>query len=489
MIRSLLLLNEKFDIQYVDLNKDCYKDFKKHEDALIYFQEHYHFDNAKMENLYSFKTFYPNLLNESETAELDFQVFLDEFLEKNKKIQQKFADAWMYKKVLSIKDPTRLEITDDLIDLVNYQTAIPKEKIRVIFDEAIQFKGKYKVDHILQHEGHINGPWETDEKGDIAFEDKLTLSLLAQKMRDPYSSDIKPAIKMFNKYALKARTAFDLADSLSDDLANDSYSFRQGILYERRIKTDMIKGIQKREKETILSDEPNVIKFKLGNDVLPQDSAVYAIPHMGKVITREDIEEDSKKLAFIMINEQIRSSLSNIPPMLKDTVLEILNSNNDKMLDFKKELSKKYRHVEYNRKDFQFKKLIGALLDSLSGKKLPKSSWDELGLEDIRAANQIVTTHIAKNGLVGDSDGVFEVEKYITTLMTEERKTKLEKALESKTSFISLDSFQEINFLNEIDISRRDPLKTLLDKHPDARIFNEYIKSCAANPYKLRPKM
>lgn len=51
----------------------------------------------------------------------------------------------MYKSVLSIKDPTRAEVTNDLVDLVHYQTNLPKTKIRSIFTDAINFREEVQI--------------------------------------------------------------------------------------------------------------------------------------------------------------------------------------------------------------------------------------------------------------------------------------------------------------------------------------------------------
>ena len=196
MIHALLLNDETFDVKLVDLNQEKYEALRPFADEIKYFQENYHFDISISKNINNFKARYMEdvlrgggdidsdmgVLTEEATSLTDLT---EEFLELNKDIVQKFTDAWMYKRVLEIKDPTRLEVTNDLVDLVNYQTSIPKDKIRKIFDDAIAFKNKHDIDHVIQHEMHANGPWRTDAKGDIAFEDKLTLCLLANKEYNP----------------------------------------------------------------------------------------------------------------------------------------------------------------------------------------------------------------------------------------------------------------------------------------------------------------
>ncbi len=483
MIRSLLLMDEKFNIKLVNLRKTKYKHLREHKDALVFFQENYHFDVSPMNNLYNFFTHYPRIYNVTEPQ--PFDDFLSEFLEKNKTIQQKFSDTWMYKKVLSIKDPTRSEITNDLVDLVNYQTNIPKEKIKTIFDQAIKFKEKYNVNHVLQHEGHINGPWEGDKKGDIAFEDKLTFSLLSQRMVNPYNKEIKHAINIFNNYASKARLAFDLSDNLSSTIANDSYSFRQGLLYDRENKSPVIENMQNKESNLLNRSDEHIIKFKLGNDVLPQDSGVYAIAKNGAIVTREDIEQDSKMLSFILVNEQIKSSISAVKGSQATTenLLAILQANDVTSLKYKQELSQRYRYVEFNRRDQQIKALVDAGIEFLgsSKDKVKKTPTYELSQPDFDIVKKIINNYINTYDYNHFDNGRIDlVGNHIKNIQEDQiaKPTSLENALNDKTThFQTFSDVNDINFLLTVQISKREPIKTLLTKHQDLRMFNQIVEN------------
>ncbi len=492
MIHALLLNDEEFDVKTVDLNKPEYDSLKPFADAMKFFQENYHFDISPERNIWNFKSHYMKeviSLDENgvplnpETKSMT--VLCQEFLDINKDITSKFSDAWMYKSVLEIKDPSYHEVTNDLIDLVNYQTNIPKDKIKKIFMDAIAFKNKYGIDHVIQHEMHANGPWRTDIKGDIAFEDKLTLTLLASKDYNPYSHDINPALDKFNKFQIKARLIFDVSDGLGDSIAQDSYSFRQGMLYDRDQLTDMIAKIQ--EKEDLLEqDGRHVVKFKLDNDVLPPKTAIYGIVKEEVKLAREQIEKHKEMLSFIMLNEQLRTSLHNSPVNLKDTLQEVYDANVPKVIELKEELSKYYEYVEFNRKDDQIKTFLDKAVDIAVFGELPKKEPKKpplilptADMETVENVKKIVDKMIEGASLLRtvEPDHVAMVDKMMSDRMAHAVPTKLEQALErTNNGFNSQEAVSEENFLFDVDIVRKTPVERLLDKHQKYRMFNNLVQ-------------
>lgn len=595
MIRALLLNDEKFNVNYVDLNqleKDGeykYNLIKNKAIELQFFQESYHFDTSAKDNLALFKQYLAeknleklptlnsqnimqngtlseakealieehislnlkstvNIINnkaereftneeidsnedDSNNAEVflnsteeneELELFIHEFLTLNSAIQKKFSDAWMYKKVLEIKDPKRIEVTLDLIELVNYQTNIPIDKIVIIFDEAIKFKEKYKINHIIQHEQHVNGLFEGDTKGDVLFEDKLTLSLLAQRMYDAYNHDEGPAIKLFNREQMDARKAFDLSHYLSDGIANDSYSFRQGILYNRDVKTDLVAGIQNKEAAAGKINEEQIIKFKLDNDILAQDNAVYAISRVGGVITREDIEGDKNKLSFIMLNSQIKNSLELIHEVsVKAAVEQILDSNQEIINQYKTSLAKRYRYIEFNKRDFNVKKIVDIFLKVLTGELtleerleyetrrnkgvapnpqnlIGLSSYVIIGLKDrvgiplesvdakgFDVAKAVVLNYISNFKRLNPKD-VLENEQGLIAIMNETQNsimpTTLELALKDKTkSFSDFTKTEEVNFMYLVEdkklTKKTKPLEAIINKFREHRFVNQLVEN------------
>lgn len=508
MVHALLLNDEEFNVKLVDLNKPEYASLQPYGDAMKFFQENYHFDISPEKNIINFNKRYmsdikPTIEEGQMEPEMESLALLaNEFLELNKSIAQKFCDAWMYKTVLRIKDPSRVEVTKDLIDMVNYQTAIPKERIQKIFDEAIAFKDKYKLDHVLQHEMHANGPWRTDSKGDIAFEDKLTLTMLATKEYNPYSHDITHALETFHRFQIEARLHFDVADGLGDSLAQDSYSFRQGILYDREKITPMIAKIQEREK-LLEKTGRHVIKFKLGNDILPDKTAVYGVLKNKVTLTREDIEDHKAKLDFILLNEQLRNSLHNAPSTLMETLVEIYEANTSKIIEHKEHLAKYYDFMEYNKKEYHIKQFLDKAIDIAIFGELPKREpkaqilpnadvQSVLDVKDIFDNMVKAASSLRMSTKVADPMNVALVEKMIADRLINPPPTKLENALANpKNTIKDFENVNEPHFLSDVDIVRKTPLERLLNKHHEFRLLNGIIEEYQeyALTKKSSPKM
>lgn len=515
MIHALLLSDEKFNIQLVDLQQPKYDNYNHFDKQLKFFQENYHFDTSFNSNFAAFTKFYQDLgqpIAWPDDLDLFVDNFSNEFLETNKAIQQKFSDSWMYKAVLGIKEPDNNDdITNDLVDLVQFQTAIPKEKIIKIFKEALSFKKKYKIDHVLQHESHVNGPWETDMKGDIAFEDKLTMSLLAQRYYDPYNHKVDNAIKEFNLSSLKARYAFEKADRLSENLAQDSYSFRQGLLYDRVVKTDLIKGIQAKEENLNLPKE-HIIKLKLDNDILNSDTQVAAILKANASLDRNQLESDSKKLSFICANEQLKYAMNQSilnPLKMKieddgakdvinsvrkadnftDSIFNILEANDTISITYKKDLAERYRYIEFSKKVEQMKDLLTFIETKLYPNPNPDAKKSkiksvkiyDIGLDGFRIVKDIVNKYIETADRTHHTrlrqEDIQDTKALLMKIETEDlQPSSLEKALiNSDVSFRTFTEVADVNFLREVNINRQKPISLLLDKFASLRLINQFI--------------
>lgn len=516
MIHALLLSDEKFDINLVDLQQDKYKTLLPIESDLKFLQENYHFDISWKENFELLGKFYAKILNKTLDLDESIEDFSEEFLTLNKKIHQKFNDAWMYKAVLGIKEPEKNDdITNDLVELVHFQTSIPKDKIVTIFKDALNFKRKYGIDHIIQHESHVNGPWESDVKGDIAFEDKLTLTLLAQRYYDPYNHNIDKAIDVFNAASLQARYSFEKADILSEEAAFDSYSFRQALLYNRKSKTDLIETIQNKE-DFLNNDKEEVINFKLKNDILNIDNNVTAIKRANVIISREQTEKDSELLSFIAANEQLKFAIKNkvindlkikLEPLelndfiadlrknpkyaLLDKSLSILESNDKISIEYKKDLSTRYRVINFNKKIEQMKDLLDFFENTLvfENSKTAKPqktkrkpiTFDDVGLAGFNIVKDIITNYIY---VANKNESTKFTQESIDLLMETIDAyelglgaNKIELALINKNlEMTDFNNVLENSFLNKVNINRQNPSKLLLDKFSELRLINAYIE-------------
>ena len=483
MTHALLLSEEPFDIAHVDLSDPQFEALHPFKSQLIFFQDNYLFDASAQSNIDHFcAAAFMGVDNAPSKA--DLEAFVKVFLNKNKDIQQKFTDSWMYKSVLGVMEPkSNADLNNDNDSLIHFQTQVPKLKIREIFREAVLFKAKYGVDHILQHEAHVNGPWQDDHKGDVAFEDKLTLALLARRMYNPYSRDISAAIDRFGVAARKAKLAFDLSHNLSDGSAHDSYSYRQGLLYKRASISSMIAGIQAKEAKLADENAVHVIKLKLETDLLPDETSVNAIVRKGVSLSRDDIMRDAKMLDFIILNEQTRSSLDNILDQKSRSEVQMILEANDKIsLKYKKHLSEHYRFIDISRRDVQLKKLLSTCLDIIDEnppKRMPKpETFCDLSAHDFDIIERIMMNQAGLTPAGRVDQGNVDAAKGLLEIIREKRvPSKLEAALarDESDGFKTFQTTRDPNFLEHVEISRRDPIHTLLFKHPHLRMANALI--------------
>lgn len=520
MVHSLLLCDEKFNIELVDLAQNKYSELQDFAEDLRFFQENYHFDNSLEKNLFNFvrtsgadvhpfmvEQFMPKwvLNKDTKKPELLYKelseneagvpaaikarqmaMFVFEFMEKNKAIQQKFADAWMYKQVLSIKDPTYAEVNNDLVDLVNYQTAIPKDKIRTIYDDAIRFKKKYGVSHVLQHEMHANGPWRTDAKGDINFEDKLTLLLLANRNYDSYGHSINSAVEQFNIFRVKAQAAFKIADKLSDEISQDSYSFRQGILYDREDETltPMLKDIQEKEARLLTTSDARLVKFKLDNDVLPPETCVYGVVKKDVELSREDIEEHKKMIGFIVLNKQISNSITNNKIIgTNDALISILDANKEKMKEYDEKLMKSYSYLEYDKKTYQMKQVIAKIKDLLVEGKVPgersKNPINQVNQDGYQIILDVSEDLRATSEMLGvGNPSQRKLKEFLENVFPKIYREGLARTeVEDAITATQEGGYQQpTSFDCGVDIKRQSPVDRLMNHYQDFRLMNNYIE-------------
>ena len=503
MTHALLLHDEPFDIQHVDLASPEFATLLPFESQLIFFQDNYLFDASAEKNIEHFcsAAFMGAPAGATPDKEL-LDTFVSKFLELNADIQQKFTDSWMYKSVLGILEPkAREDKNNDYVDLVHFQTQIPKHKIRLILGEARNFKSDYNVEHLLQHEGHVNGPWDGDHKGDIAFEDKLTLTMLAKRMYNPYARDLTPAIERFAEAARKAKLGFDLSHHLADGAAHDSYSYRQGLLYKRAESSPMVAAIQAKEAKLADKDAVHVIKLKLDNDVLPDETSVRAIVRQGVSLSRSDIVRDAQMLDFILVNEQARSSLDNAKSAKTREELEMILAANDKIsLSHKQDLSTRYRYVELSKREGQLKKMLSTCLKIVDGKRLAKApkpdAFRDMLVDDFAIVEKILRNQV---GLRPPTQDLLDCADMAQALIDNVRKqrgpSRLEAALADaqSTSFSDFSQVRDPYFLNELESDRKDPIHALLFKHPHLRMGNallrENIEQAAPSPIRRGRKI
>lgn len=358
-IRNVLLSKEAFNIKKIDVPSNLH-----HLDSeMQYLMENYHFDSTIEDNIGHFVE-YIGFDNEKIYADKEnIAILLKEFLNENKAIQTKFADSWMYKKVLTLHDPLKGKITDDLIDILSYQTDLPSEKVKIILQDSLDYKEKFGLDHTLVHEVHNNIVYDKDGLADVVVEAVLTLKRLADTNYNSYTHDSEFAVKLFVSNALKTTTAH--IRRKMKDLALDSYSAKQARGYKRKNKSKFVDQVNKKSMD--------LIKFKLQIDILPSDTSVYAIPK--KELTVEDIDNLSEKLTFVLKNEQLMNSLktSKVSPQGKEALKLMLERNIPKCKEFKAEIMESLETVYFDRKDSDMKKITEMLYDACLSKSIAKT--------------------------------------------------------------------------------------------------------------------
>ncbi len=356
-VKNLLLSNEDFDVKLVDLDRKVFQNLTSLEKgALKEFQLNYRFDKNLNENVMDFSQVYKTF-NVHENQKL-FKKFLREFIVLNKEIQQKFSDAWIYKAILKIKDPKYSDLNKDTIELVSQLSGFQTNVVERVFTEAIEFKKKFNCDYIIPHETHVNGPYEGNHIGDVAFEDKVTIGLLSDRTRDGYSESLYPTVSYFNELKRKFQFGLNLVRKLSSNSAADSMSFKQNDYYStRKSKTQMILDLEEKNELIENGVDGTIIKFKLENDVLQEGKHVYAV--MKDVqISNEQIEIDSKNISKLIIASQVGSMFP------KQTI-----ENMDEYVKIKDDLKNRYHYMTLTASDKRVKDLKNLIFEYVTGKE------------------------------------------------------------------------------------------------------------------------
>jgi hypothetical protein len=469
-IRSIVLSDEDFNIKNIEVPADL----KNYATELKFFQDEYHFDSSLETNIYNFlKT----VGFDSSLEAQDLKDFGKEFLEANKKIQAKFNEGWIYEKVLLLKEPNnRREVTNDLVEQVAYQTDLPEAKIRQVFEDTLNYKELFGIPHALVHEQHNNIKFEGDKLADTMYESILSVKRLFDRTYNSYSFDITEGLHLFLQTNIKdAELQFNLREIKDQDLALDSFSVRQMLTFGRKNKTEAIKSIKDHFKDVTVKP----VKFKLGGDILPPDTAVYAQPKHN--MDQKEIQGFADKIAFIISNEQLKVSAAtndNLSPLEVENFMKILESNTPKILKMKEEILEHFDSVVFNRKDAELKKIAEILEDAGNGQvadmtkvKITVDESDIVIFENLLEKYEKVYKKIGKTF---DTEVAMEVlsSLSLTQSMTDYIDTQIEKPEPVKEDMTKIRSK---NFFPDIDIFRREPIDWMTRYQP--MLINEHLKS------------
>lgn len=498
MIRNIILHDYQKPQQAVLSGNEL--DF---ESALNSFQDQYHFDNTLEENI---RFFLSSRHNKSEEISVDMLTDVgNRFLSLNKDTQAKFHDGWIYHKVLSLYEPASNEgkIPQDAIDQVNYFTDLPRKKIEKVLQDTIKFKKKFGVKHALVHEQHNNiRQRSVDGQGlsDTAYESVLPTMLAMMKFYNPYTQSSPEAVSQIVETNFKGAMLQLLVKKEHQDLAAiDSYSMKQMKAFDREYQTNMVDKAQLWAKSGGWDGKNTPIRFKLKTDVLPPGSGVYGTPL--RALTESEIESASEKLNFILINEQVRTAASlskKISLEHGERLRNMASFNDDKSLEYKKDLMKLFSKVEFQRKEATIKKLAEIVDDTFKG--ISPSFTDTL-IQEVRknpellsvAAGLQVTIHSIEKRLgrptflsPQTAEKVSNCLDQLNDLVNGSSPTKSSKKGKSYAAQMDLEDYngspvRDSSFLPELDILRHDPMKFILEKI-GPRYLSQYMHATVDAP-------
>lgn len=493
MIRNILLLDKP-----VSTKVDLLPNEVPHRAALEMFQDNYHFDVTPEVNIDNFRA---SLFNNEKAGELLADVDLGDlaqrFLQANKTTQAKFHDGWIYEKVLGCYEPSSSAKRPpaDIVEQINYYTDLPSKKIRKVLEDVVRFNRHFGVEHAMVHEQHNNIRQRSDDGqglSDTAYESVLPQMLAMMRFYNPfYKSNDLAVNKLIESNIKGSLIQHMVGDDFNNELARDSYSVTQMLAFRRHGKSDVVRKAQNMVKAPAEGKPLERIKLKLAVDILPPGSAIYVQPK--RHLTQAEVKELTDDLKFIVVNEQLKSSILTTKNLMVDhaeRLLEIANTNNEECLRLREKILQVVDKVEYNRRDGDVKKLSDMFKDLFAAEevKIPRNFvvTDEM-LEVAEGMADGFREIFYKLGQEPDDE---EVTSFVETLRgfnerlrhnsseDEDEPAKKSKKKEKVDPAERYDGelVQEArkvcgdNFLPGLDIQRREPMKFVL-KHYGVSLF------------------
>lgn len=527
MVRNILL-HDMEKTQYIELLYEE-KEFKT---VLEHFQKRYHFDSKKEDNIKNFtESLYRTMPKEEYEAfiqNVNMENIADRFLDKNRSIQARFHDGWVYEKVLLQHEPSnRRKMQPKLtVEQINYYTDIPSKKIREIFDRLSAFKKAYKLDYAIVHEEHNNIRVKSSNGhglSDTIYECVLPQKLGMFKFRNPFTNNQGMAVRGFIDQNIK-RSVFQhmLGDEFANEVARDSYSMAQMLAFSRKNKSALVKKAESMIKNDPKKTTQDEIKFRLSTDILPPDSAIYAVPF--KHVSQEQVAAASKDLEFIAVNEQLKCATllsGSLDNNHCERILELANNNDDAIIKIRDNLLETFEVIYFERRDNRVKTLGKFMRDYLEGEQAEisqnfkmnnegvelmvemfdhmKELYNRIG-EDfpvergndiermIASAQEMLAVRNEDEEMDPDEEGVafkdvmekINVEKMNNEEREAHEKKKAKKSAVRKPTAKELTRMernanykhqvQNERFFNKLSIERREPLKYAINKY-DLKIF------------------
>lgn len=348
-VRQMMIWNEDFNIETIEPTGAL----ALHKDKLIEFQKNYRFNQTIGENVKNFIEFYPDSQSIAFTNE--FAKFVDDFINKNKSIENKYNDSWIYQAVLSVYEPEKYQdLNKTNYEIVSQQSGIPVHLVEKVFKEAYAFKKHYKADNVITNEAHMNGPVTGNVIGDIVYEDKATIMLLNDSLSNPY----KKKADLVSDTIIQHQEAFEFnflkQEMFAFDAPIDSMSYKQA--QRSQVQSDTVIKMQDKH-GNLISGENNtdvrIIKFGLDEKYIQATKQIYAVVRPGVVLTEEIIDSDSEKLSKLLANLQIKDVVGDANK--KD--IELIN----------KDLHERYAYIESNESMYYMTDYVKTLQNYING--------------------------------------------------------------------------------------------------------------------------
>lgn len=423
-VRQLLLQKQDFKPIIID-NFEDYEilSLPNHKEKLLEFQKEYRFNKTPNENIKDFVTLYPT---NDDAFLLELKEFTFDFLKQNKEIDSIYNDTWIYKTVLKCIEPNSYaDLNKTNYEIVSQLTGIPVDIVSEVMQEAYDFKQTYKDDgckNIITKEVHMNGPYKGNIVGDIAYEDKAWALLLSEKHAGRFINATKETVDLFNQHQQNFAINFTKQNLFATDIVQDSASFKQTNNFVVRDENGILKQLQHKQ-ETLENYDATIINYGLTAKEAQEGKNVVLVKRDGVIIDNDIIENDAKKLAFIVSIMQVGHKSIKLP------VDGIFEDNIEKMQEYKDDLAQRYSYIEINNSFEQIDNYIKQFRTFMSSKNEDFNVFDENDeLFDAFAKSNTINKAKRANTVDGLDVVTYEqlekVEKIIySTIITELKKS------------------------------------------------------------------
>lgn len=495
MIRNIIMLDKPAP-QRIDLHETE----EPYRAALELFQDKYHFDIEPKDNINHFvSSLQKQDINSGILDDVDMASVVDRFLHKNRAIQAKFHDGWIYEKVLSIYEPDKASrrVPAEVLEEINYYTDIPAKKIKEVLDAVVTFKRKFDVEHALVHEQHNNIRQQSADGqnlSDTAYESALPSFLAMMKLFNPYYQSVRPAARaMIDQCIGGSMVQSMMSDDVNDQLVSDSFSMRQMMSFARRGKSMVVQKAEKMAADGKGADGLlESVKMRLKTDVLAPGSALYALPKGHTSL--DQIREDSDTLKQIAVAEQVKIAAGGDTFVIAEAFDDQHRAKRDELLD-------RYHRIDWSRRDDYFKKVLdlaNRILDGLDSplqvqheiSKVVKLDENEMEIArgigatmaEIRKSLHPDFTQDHVNRFLDQFDHALQGACFTTT----QRAVELGERLD-RNPIDGNEVVRTPEFMFDLDTKRREPMKFAL-KHLGMEFLIPAIKSTMPPPQpKKRP--